>query len=56
VFEYVRSFFSFDPVLKKKMELLYEGEKKIREKLDVFTVMRKMREVEKLKAILLNDD
>eukprot|EP00330_Aristerostoma_sp_ATCC50986_P004649 CAMPEP_0114597994 /NCGR_PEP_ID=MMETSP0125-20121206/20349_1 /TAXON_ID=485358 ORGANISM="Aristerostoma sp., Strain ATCC 50986" /NCGR_SAMPLE_ID=MMETSP0125 /ASSEMBLY_ACC=CAM_ASM_000245 /LENGTH=75 /DNA_ID=CAMNT_0001803251 /DNA_START=666 /DNA_END=893 /DNA_ORIENTATION=- len=56
LFEYMRSFFTTDEVLKKKMELLHEGEKKIRERLDVFTIMKKLREVDKLKSVLLNSD
>ena len=56
MFEYMRSFFTTDEVLKKKMELLHEGEKKIRERLDVFTIMKKSREVDKLKSVLLNSD
>ena len=55
-FEWARSFFSFDPAIRKKMELIKEGEKKIVEKLDIFKIIRTMREVDKLKAILLNAD
>lgn len=52
--DYMRSFFSSDPILKKKVEMLKEGEKRIRERLDVFNVIQKMREIDKLKAILLD--
>mmetsp|Transcript_28917 Transcript_28917/g.26264 ORF Transcript_28917/g.26264 Transcript_28917/m.26264 type:complete len:113 (-) Transcript_28917:246-584(-) len=54
--EYIRGFFSFDKKIAKKMEMLKEGERRIRERLDIFNVMIKLREIDKLKAILLNKD
>jgi len=56
VADYIRGFFSVDPVITKKIQLLQEGERRIRERLDVFNVMNKLREIDKLKAILLNKD
>jgi len=56
VADYIRGFFSLDNEINKKIELLKEGEKRIRERLDVFNVMNKLREIDKLKAILLNKD
>jgi len=54
VFEYIRSFFSKDETLRKKREILAEGRRRIEERLDVFNVLKKMREIDKLKFLLLD--
>ncbi len=54
VFEYMRCFFSKDENLIKKKEMLQEGRTRIEERLDVFNILKKMREIDKLKALLLD--
>jgi len=56
LFEYFRKCFTKDPLLKKKLEILNEGRKKIDERLDIFNIMKKLREIDKLKALLLDKD
>mgnify|MGYP006976767283 CR=1 FL=1 len=53
-FEYMRCFFSKDEKLIKKREMLKEGKKRIEERLDVFNILKKMREIDKLKALLFD--
>jgi len=54
IFEYIRSFFSKDETLMKKKQILSEGRKRIEERLNVFNVIKKMREIDKLKFLLLD--
>jgi len=54
--EYVFSFFRKDERTAEKMAILNKGMKDISERLDIFNIMRKFREIDKLKALLLEDD
>lgn len=55
-FEFVLSFFWMPKCLKKKMDILEKGVKKVEKKLDVFSLLKNIREIEKLKILLLEND
>lgn len=40
--------------MKKKMEILAEGRKKIAERMDILNIIKKLREIDKLKLLLLD--
>ena len=54
--DYIVACFCKPQAIQKKFELLREGENKIRERLDIFNVMKKLREIDKLKMLLLDKD
>ena len=54
--EYVRSFFRKSNSLDEKLAILRQGIHSIEERLDVLNIMKKFREIDKLKALLLEDD
>ena len=54
--EYLRSFFSQNEAIKEKMYILNEGTRRINERLDIFNLLKKLRELDKLKILLLEDD
>ena len=54
--EYITSFVKKSDLLKEKMTVLNKGMKNIEERLDIFNIMKKFREIDKLKALLLEDD
>jgi len=54
--EYLRSFVSPNEVIKEKMDILNEGIRRINERLDIFNLLKKLREVDKLKILMLEDD
>lgn len=54
--EYFRSFFSQEKELKKKFKIVKEGQRRIEERLDVFNILKKFREIDKLKALLLDKE
>lgn len=54
--EYLRSFFSKSKEIKEKMNILNEGIKRIDERLDIFNLFKKLREFDKLKLLLLENE
>ena len=55
--DYIRSFFFWKSTrLNRKLSTLKEGMKRINERLDIFNVLRKLREVDKLKVLLLENE
>lgn len=53
--EYLKSFISKDPKIQKKMKVLNEGIKQIETRLDIFNLLKKLDELDKLKILLLQD-
>jgi len=54
--EYLNSFVRNTDTLKEKMGLLNKGVENIEERLDIFNILKKFREIDKLKALLLEHD
>ncbi len=54
--EYVRSYFWRNDSIKEKFRLLNEGIRRIEERLDIFNVFKKFREVDKMKLLLLEHE
>lgn len=54
--DYIKSYFWKSDSLNKKLKVLKEGKKRIDERLDIFNVLRKLREVDKLKVLLLENE
>lgn len=54
--EYLCSFFYKSESLKQKMQIINEGTKKLESRLDVVAILKKMRELDKLKAMLFDVD
>jgi len=54
--DYVRSYLWKSKEMKEKMGLLHEGVRRIEERLDIFNVLKKFREVDKLKLLLLENE
>lgn len=54
--EYLRSFISKSDTIKNKMAILNEGINRINERLDIFNVFKKLREFDKLKVLLLENE
>ena len=55
-FEYIRSFVWSNPAINEKAGLLKEGMRRINERLDIFNMFKKLREIDKLKLLLLDKD
>lgn len=54
--EYLRSYFWRNASIKEKFQLLNEGIRRIEERLDIFNVFKKFREVDKMKLLLLEHE
>ena len=54
--DYIRSFVRRSDQMKEKMRLLNEGINRINERLDIFQMFKKFREIDKLKVLLLEYD
>lgn len=54
--EYLRSFFTRSKVIKEKIRYLNEGISRINERLDIFNIFKKLREMDKLKVLLLENE
>jgi len=54
--DYIRSFVRRSDAMKEKMRLLNEGINRINERLDIFQMFKKFREIDKLKVLLLEYD
>ena len=55
-FEYIRSFVWSNPAIDEKAGLLKEGMRRINERLDIFNMFKKLREIDKLKLLLLDKE
>ncbi|RZL48278.1 MAG: hypothetical protein EOP00_09610 [Pedobacter sp.] len=51
----MKSFISKDPKLRKKIQLLNAGIRQIEARLDIFSLFKKLDELDKLKRLLLED-
>jgi len=54
--EYIRSYIKSSNTHNEKLALIKKGVKEMEERLDIFNIMRKFREIDKLKALLFEDD
>lgn len=54
--DYIKSYFWKSDSLNKKLAILKEGKKRIDERLDIFNVLKKLREVDKLKVLMLENE
>jgi len=54
--EYLRSFLPGNKGVKQKIKILQDGIKRIDERLDIFNVLKKLRELDKLKFLLIENE